>query len=70
MYETPTYVFPEGAWQNATSLHTEFYIQGLMKYTNYTVKVAGFSSYGAGPYSYPIVCSTLEDGKELNTYYT
>ncbi|CAG9122363.1 unnamed protein product [Plutella xylostella] len=55
------YSTDEGAWQNATSLHTEFYIQGLMKYTNYTVKVAGFSSYGAGPYSYPIVCSTLED---------
>lgn len=53
----------ESAWQNQTSLHTEIYIQSLTKYTNYTVKVAGFSSYGAGPFSYPIVCTTLQDGK-------
>ncbi|KAH9631241.1 hypothetical protein HF086_011945 [Spodoptera exigua] len=54
---------PEAAWQNQTSLHTELYLQGLLKYTNYTVKVAGFSNYGAGPYSYPIVCATLQDGR-------
>ncbi|XP_026497731.2 cell adhesion molecule Dscam2-like [Vanessa tameamea] len=47
--------------QNATSLVTELRLQGLTKYTNYTVKVAGFSNYGTGPYSYPIVCSTLQD---------
>ncbi|KOB71799.1 Uncharacterized protein OBRU01_11925, partial [Operophtera brumata] len=35
--------------------------QGLLKFTNYTVKVAGFSNYGLGPFSYPIVCSTLQD---------
>ncbi|XP_045454942.1 Down syndrome cell adhesion molecule-like protein Dscam2 [Melitaea cinxia] len=48
-------------WQNATSLVTEIRLQGLTKYTNYTVKVAGFSNYGIGPYSFPIVCSTLQD---------
>ncbi|XP_045506912.1 Down syndrome cell adhesion molecule-like protein Dscam2 [Colias croceus] len=48
-------------WQNQTSLHTEQYIQNLLKYTNYTIKVAGFSSYGVGPFSYPIVCTTLQD---------
>ncbi|CAH0714939.1 unnamed protein product, partial [Brenthis ino] len=48
-------------WQNATSLVTELRLQGLIKYTNYTVKVAGFSNYGTGPYSFPIVCSTLQD---------
>ncbi|RVE41204.1 hypothetical protein evm_014145 [Chilo suppressalis] len=58
---TVLYATEEGAWQNQTSLHTELYLQGLMKYTNYTVKVAGFSNFGAGPYSYPIVCSTLQD---------
>ncbi|XP_072946516.1 cell adhesion molecule Dscam2-like [Epargyreus clarus] len=51
----------DSAWQNQTSLHTELYLQSLMKYTNYTVKVAGFSSFGAGPYSYPIICATLQD---------
>lgn len=53
----------EGAWQNQTSLHTELYLQGLLKYSNYTAKVAGFSNFGIGPYSYPIVCSTLQDGE-------
>ncbi|KAL0810748.1 hypothetical protein ABMA28_010066 [Loxostege sticticalis] len=55
------YATEDGAWQNQTSLHTELYLQGLMKFTNYTVKVAGFSNFGAGPYSYPIVCATLQD---------
>ncbi|CAG4944890.1 unnamed protein product, partial [Parnassius apollo] len=48
-------------WQNATSLVTELRLQGLHKYTNYTVKVAGFSNYGTGPFSFPIVCATLQD---------
>ncbi|XP_069355556.1 cell adhesion molecule Dscam2-like isoform X2 [Maniola hyperantus] len=48
-------------WLNATSLVTELRLQGLLKYTNYTVKVAGFSNYGTGPFSFPIVCSTLQD---------
>ncbi|XP_038217932.1 Down syndrome cell adhesion molecule-like protein Dscam2 [Zerene cesonia] len=51
----------DSPWQNQTSLHTELYLQNLMKYTNYTIKVAAYSSYGPGPFSYPIVCSTLED---------
>ncbi|KPJ04573.1 Down syndrome cell adhesion molecule-like protein CG42256 [Papilio xuthus] len=50
-------------WQNATSLVTELRLQGLHKYTNYTVKVAGFSNYGTGPFSFPIVCATLQDGE-------
>ncbi|CAG9564400.1 unnamed protein product [Danaus chrysippus] len=51
----------ESSWQNQTSLHTEIYFQGLSKYSNYTIKVAGFSNYGAGPFSFPIVCTTLQD---------
>nr|XP_021209307.1 Down syndrome cell adhesion molecule-like protein Dscam2 isoform X1 [Bombyx mori] len=58
---TLLYATEEGPWNNVTSLHTEIYLQSLLKYTNYTIKVAGFSNYGAGPYSYPIVCATLED---------
>ncbi|XP_060807716.1 cell adhesion molecule Dscam2 [Amyelois transitella] len=58
---TVLYATEDGAWNNQTSLHTEIYIQGLNKYTNYTVKVAGFSNFGAGPFSYPITCSTLQD---------
>ncbi|XP_053620257.1 cell adhesion molecule Dscam2-like [Plodia interpunctella] len=48
-------------WLNATSLVTELRLQGLLKFTNYTVKVAGFSNYGLGPFSFPIVCATLQD---------
>ncbi|XP_064074648.1 cell adhesion molecule Dscam1-like [Vanessa tameamea] len=58
---TILYATEESAWQNQTSLHAELYLQSLIKYTNYTIKVAGFSSYGAGPFSYPIVCTTLQD---------
>ncbi|XP_045540095.1 Down syndrome cell adhesion molecule-like protein Dscam2 [Papilio machaon] len=55
------YATDDSAWQNQTSLHTELYLQALMKYTNYTVKVVGYSNYGPGPFSYPIVCATLQD---------
>ncbi|KAH9635260.1 hypothetical protein HF086_001916 [Spodoptera exigua] len=48
-------------WMNSTSLVTELRLQGLYKFTNYTVKVAGFSNYGLGPFSFPIICSTLQD---------
>ncbi|XP_013147057.1 PREDICTED: Down syndrome cell adhesion molecule-like protein Dscam2 [Papilio polytes] len=58
---TVLYATEDNVWQNQTSLHTELYLQALMKYTNYTVKVAGYSNYGPGPYSYPIVCATLQD---------
>lgn len=53
----------DGTWQNTSSLHTEVYLQPLLKYTNYTVKVAGYSNYGLGPFSYPVICTSLEDGK-------
>ncbi|KAF9800049.1 hypothetical protein SFRURICE_014054 [Spodoptera frugiperda] len=55
------YSTEDGPWQNMSSSHTELYLQALLKYTNYTVKVAGFSNYGLGPFSYPIVCTTLQD---------
>ncbi|XP_052752723.1 cell adhesion molecule Dscam2-like [Galleria mellonella] len=58
---TVLYTTEDGTWYNQTSLHTELYLQNLMKYTNYTVKVAGFSNFGSGPYSYPIICATLQD---------
>ncbi|XP_068623975.1 cell adhesion molecule Dscam2-like [Battus philenor] len=55
------YCTEDGPWSNLTSPHSELYLQGLLKYTNYTIKVAGFSSYGAGPFSYPVICTTLQD---------
>ncbi|KAJ2944867.1 hypothetical protein O0L34_g1758 [Tuta absoluta] len=55
------YSTEDGPWQNISSPHTEVYLQTLQKYTNYTVKVAGFSNYGLGPFSYPVVCTTLQD---------
>ncbi|CAG5030988.1 unnamed protein product [Parnassius apollo] len=55
------YSTEDGPWLNLTSPHSELYLQGLLKYTNYTIKVAGFSSYGVGPFSYPVVCTTLQD---------
>ncbi|XP_041972155.1 Down syndrome cell adhesion molecule-like protein Dscam2 [Aricia agestis] len=58
------YATEVSTWQNQTSLHTEIYLQNLLKYTNYTVKVAGFSNYGVGPFSYPIACATLQDVPE------
>ncbi|KPJ09867.1 Down syndrome cell adhesion molecule-like protein CG42256 [Papilio machaon] len=58
---TVHYSTEDGPWSNLTSPHTELYLQGLMKYTNYTIKVAGFSSYGVGPFSYPVICTTLQD---------
>ncbi|XP_063631935.1 cell adhesion molecule Dscam2-like [Cydia splendana] len=51
-------------WHNATTLVTELRLQGLSKFTNYTIKVAGFSNYGLGPFSFPIVCATLQDVPE------
>lgn len=53
----------DGPFQNVSSPHTEVYLQLLLKYSNYTIKVAGFSNYGPGPFSYPVVCTTLQDGK-------
>ncbi|XP_052752731.1 cell adhesion molecule Dscam2-like isoform X2 [Galleria mellonella] len=58
---TVFYSTEDGSWQNVTSPHTELYLQALLKYTNYSVKVAGFSNYGLGPFCYPIVCTTLQD---------
>ncbi|XP_061704953.1 cell adhesion molecule Dscam2-like [Cydia pomonella] len=55
------YTTEDGSWQNMTSPHTEVYLQALLKYNNYTIKVAGFSNYGMGPFSYPVVCTTLQD---------
>nr|XP_032521921.1 Down syndrome cell adhesion molecule-like protein Dscam2 [Danaus plexippus plexippus] len=55
------YSSEDGPWLNISTPHSELYIQGLLKYTNYTLKVAAFSSYGVGPYSYPVVCTTLQD---------
>lgn len=52
----------DGPWLNITTPLSELYLQGLQKYTNYTVKVAGFSNYGIGPFSYPVICTTLQDG--------
>ncbi|RVE45570.1 hypothetical protein evm_009767 [Chilo suppressalis] len=48
-------------WLNATTLVTELRLQSLLKFTNYTIKVAGFSNYGLGPFTFPIVCATLQD---------
>ncbi|KAG6461797.1 hypothetical protein O3G_MSEX012863, partial [Manduca sexta] len=55
------YSTEDGPWQNISSPHTELYLQGLLKYTNYTVKIAGYSNYGLGPFSYPVLCTTLQD---------
>lgn len=60
-----TQLFSDGLVQNISSPHTELYLQALLKYTNYTIKVAGFSNYGIGPFSYPVYCTTLQDGKTL-----
>ncbi|XP_045506836.1 Down syndrome cell adhesion molecule-like protein Dscam2 [Colias croceus] len=58
---TVHYSTDDGPWLNVTSPHTEMYLQNLLKYTNYTVKVAGFSNFGMGPFSYAVLCTTLQD---------
>ncbi|XP_038217931.1 Down syndrome cell adhesion molecule-like protein Dscam2 [Zerene cesonia] len=58
---TVHYSTDDGPWLNVTSPHTELYLQNLLKYTNYTVKVAGFSNFGMGPFSYAVLCTTLQD---------
>lgn len=37
-------------------------LQGLVKYTTYTIVVQAYNSRGAGPSSEPITVKTLEDG--------
>ncbi|GBP71251.1 Down syndrome cell adhesion molecule homolog [Eumeta japonica] len=58
---TILYSLDDSPWYNMTSPQTELYLQGLTKYANYTIKIAGFSNYGPGPYSYPVTCTTLQD---------
>ncbi|KOB77196.1 Uncharacterized protein OBRU01_04733, partial [Operophtera brumata] len=70
MYSRIVDLAAESAWMNQTSLHTELYLQGLLKFSNYTVKVAGFSNFGVGPFSYPIVCATLQDGMTYECWVT
>lgn len=46
----------------------EFLLNGLNKFTKYTVAVRAFNRYGEGPLSEPVVAVTLEDGKPLFSY--
>jgi hypothetical protein len=42
---------------------TEFSVGDLKPYTNYSLRVAGWSSVGPGPFSSPVYCKTMEAGK-------
>ena len=38
-------------------------LTGLMPYTNYSIEVAAVDEFGVvGPYSYPVIVQTLDDG--------
>ena len=42
-------------------------LRDLKAFTNYSIRIAAFTSVGEGPYSKYLSCSTEEDGK--NDYY-
>jgi hypothetical protein len=41
----------------------ETYLHGLLKYTNYSVRLLAYTSVGDGVVSDPAYCSTEQDGK-------
>ena len=51
--------------ENVTNASTSSsVIDGLRKYTNYSVKIAAYNSVGVGPYSETTLVQTGPDGKE------
>jgi hypothetical protein len=55
----------DGIQFNLTTNHNEAYIQGLLKFANYTVEVGGYCSQGMGPLSSAIICTTMQDREYL-----
>ena len=47
------------------SIYENVTVNGLKPYTDYLLKVAGFTSKGDGNYSIPVTCQTLESGEFL-----
>lgn len=40
-----------------------FILENLLKFTNYSIRVVGYTNIGDGKASNEINCTTLEDGK-------
>ena len=56
--DVSTGVHPTGAGSASTQ------IQGLLKFTNYSIQVSGFTVKGDGPMSDAVIVTTDEDGKK------
>jgi hypothetical protein len=41
----------------------ETYLHGLLKFTNYSVRLLAYTSVGDGVVSDPVYCATEQDGK-------
>lgn len=57
--DVSTGVRPTGAGNTSTQ------IQGLLKFTNYSVQVSGFTVKGDGPMSDAVIVTTDEDGEKI-----
>ena len=61
---------PEGFGDVSTGVHstgagsTSTQIQGLLKFTNYSIQVSGFTVKGDGPMSDAVIVTTDEDGEK------
>lgn len=50
-------------YQNVTTVNQSLELEGLQKFTNYSVRVLAFTSIGDGNVSDPFTVSTDQDGK-------
>lgn len=50
-------------YQNVTTVNQSLELEGLQKFTNYSVRVLAFTSVGDGNVSDPFTVSTDQDGK-------
>lgn len=51
-----------------TTMHSTTYMEALQKFTNYSISIAGYCSFGIGPVSSTVFCATLEDCKSIYSY--
>ena len=49
--------------QSVGATSTSFLMQGLLKFTEYTIQVSGYTVKGDGPLSSAVIVRTEEDGK-------
>lgn len=45
----------------------ETYLHGLLKFTNYSIRLLAYTSVGDGVVSDPVFCTTEQDGKSASS---